>query len=455
MGDTTTIAVPFHSCVGGEVDLTWGQANMWRAVERFGGAAERFNLPRWRLLSRPVPLARAVKAIRVLVERRQVLRTRFVTGADGPRQQVATDGTHRVTVVPVPRSQARRIAVRTTAELATGRIDLARDWPVRFCLLVERHAVVGVAFVASHVALDGWATDRLLADLLHCLDGRHRLRPERYGPIEHARHEAVGIRSSTRAYLEKCLRSVRPSVFATLVGEADLPRFHAHTLRSTTIVSAARTIADRCGTSTAAVFLAATAAALAASCADRQVPIKIITSNRFTPRYRSLAAAMAQDALAVVPLGDTDFDETVRLAYRSATIACCHSRYPPDEFDRLRARIEAAADTTFDLSAYFNDARTMQPDGRAVEPPLPRGRSAETGGVLTRLDGLDDNDMRFYLRITSAGTAYDLLLVTDSHLFSATGSARLLRGIERLLLAAATGPVPDARMAALTGATPL
>ncbi|MEV6690404.1 condensation domain-containing protein [Micromonospora sp. NPDC051196] len=452
MSDPTTIAVPFHGCTGGSVELTWGQANMWRAVERFSGAAELFNLPRWHLLSRPVPLARAVRAIRGLVENRQVLRTRFVAGAHGPRQYVTTDGTHQVAVVPVHRSQARRTAIRTTAELATVRIDLARDWPVRFCLLVQRHAVTGVVLVASHVALDGWATDRLLADLLGCLDGRHRLRPERYGPIEHAHHESVGIRSSTQAYLEKCLRSLRPSVFATLAGEADLPRFHAHTLRSTAIVAAARTIADRCRTSTAAVFLAAAAAALATSCADRRVPIKIITSNRFTPRYRSLAAAMAQDALAVVPLGDTDFDETVRLAYRSATIACCHSRYPPAEFDRLRTRIEAVSGATFDLTAYFNDARTMHPDGRPVEPPLRRGRSAGAAGVLTRLAGLDDNDMRFYVRITSAGTAYDVLLVTDSHLFSAARSERLLRGIESLLLAAATGSVPVARIAALTGA---
>ncbi|GIJ19869.1 condensation domain-containing protein [Micromonospora lutea] len=455
MSEATTIAVPFSDCAGGTAELTWGQANMWRAVQRLGGAAERFNLPRWRLLSHPVPLARAVKAIRILIEQRQVLRTRFVAGADGPRQHVATDGTHHVSVIPVRRPQARRTAVRTTADMAAVRIDLDRQWPVRFGLLVQRHEVTGVVLVASHIALDGWATDRLLADLLDCLDGRHRLRPERYGPIEHVRHESVGISPSTRAYLERCLGSVRPAVFAPLTGEARSPRFHAHKLRSTAIVAATRTIADRCGTSTAAVLLAASAAALATSCGDRQVPMKIIASNRFVPRFRSLAAAMAQDALAVVSLGDTDFDETVRLAYRSATIACCHSRYPPAEFDRLRARIEAASSSTFDLTAYFNDARTMHPDGRPVEPPRRRGRSASPGSVLTRLDGLDDNDMRFYVRITSAASAYDVLLVTDSHLFSAARSEQLLHGIESLLLAAATGPVPVARIAALTGAAPL
>ncbi|WFE95311.1 hypothetical protein [Micromonospora sp. WMMD987] len=452
MGNTSTITMTFDGCGASVESLTWAQMVMWRAVERFGGAAERFNMPRWRLLPRPVPTARAVKALRFLIENRQTLRTHFVAGTDGPRQHVVGTGTHEIAVIEVHRYRARQTALRTADEMAARRLDLVRDWPVRFCLLVERHLVVGVVLVASHVALDGWATDRLLADVLDSMGGRRRPRPERYTPLAHVRTERAGVGRGTLQHLERCLRAAVPSIFASCTGSQAVPRFHVHTLRSAGIVPAARTIADRCRTTTAAVLLAAASAVLATACGERQVPVNIIASNRFTVRYRSLAAALAQDALAVVPVGDTNFDDTVRLAYRSATVACCHSRYPPAELDRLRDRVEAQSGQACRITAYFNDARTMHPDGRPVEPAPRRCRRTDARGVLLRLDGLHDNDMQFYVRITSAGTAYDMLLVTDSHLFSAVRSEQLLRGIEALLLAGATSPLPVTGIAALTAA---
>ena len=149
------ILVPFSGEGAGEAEVTWGQRNMLRMMQRAGDG---------QMIGGTVPLAEGttveniVHLLAFIVERNQSLRTRYRFRDDGePVQVLFSSGEVALDVVDIgadedPAEAAE--AVRAGYEQAP--FDVTTDWPVKMAVI--RRGGEPVYFVAMypHVAIDGF-----------------------------------------------------------------------------------------------------------------------------------------------------------------------------------------------------------------------------------------------------------------------------------------------------------
>ncbi|MBB5867587.1 amino acid adenylation domain-containing protein [Allocatelliglobosispora scoriae] len=426
--DTGGVRAPFAAADSGDAPLTWGQQAMWRPLQWFGDASADFNIKRVLRLGRPVPIADAVTAWSELVGRHQVLRTLVTDDGTGPRQRVQASGDHRLELRDGDPDEA-------AAALAAAPFDLTSQWPVRVALITADGQADAFAVAASHAVLDGWALELLLGECRDLLESDQALPPVGWRPLDQAAYEQspAGQRRAEQAleFWRAQLPAAPQRLFAgpDLDG-GDLPIVRWR-LESTAIPAAAAALAQRTGTSSSTVLLAATGLVLGAASGRDDVVLKLIAGNRYTPRQKELAAQAAQDGIYVFRPGGGDVLAAISRCYRDSTESYFHAAYPPDD---LAALLTAeAADR--DLSAFFNDARM----GRDWEPTLPaeptradldRLRAATT---VAQVAALAKHDMTFYLQMPYLADGCALQLLADTRRISPAACLRALRGIETLL----------------------
>ncbi len=147
--------------------LSHAQERLW-FLQRYDPEDASYNLPRLLRLHGPLDPARLVAAVRKLVDRHAILRTRFIESDEGPRQ-VAVDGLSlEVPLVDLAAldedTRARRLEA-ALAEEAARPFDLTRPGHLRarlFRLGDEAHALL---ITLHHIVTDAWSNPILLADL--------------------------------------------------------------------------------------------------------------------------------------------------------------------------------------------------------------------------------------------------------------------------------------------------
>jgi amino acid adenylation domain-containing protein len=426
--DTGAVRAPFAGADSGDAPLTWGQQAMWRPLQWFGEASADFNIKRVLRLGRPVPVSAAVAAWTELVLRHQVLRTLVTDDGTGPRQRVQASGDY-------PLELQEGDADETAVVLAKAAFDLTAEWPVRVALLTADGQVAAFAVAASHAVLDGWAVELILAECRELLESDQPLPTVGWQPLDQAAYEEspAGQRRAEQAlaFWRGRLPEAPQRLFAGPDldgGELPIVRWR---MESTAIAAAAAALAQRTGTSSSTVLLAATGLVLGAASGRDDVVLKLIAGNRYTPRQKELAAQAAQDAIYVFRPGGRDVLAAVTRCYRDSTESYFHATYPPDDLAELLRTAGAGRD----LSAFFNDARM----GRDWEPTLP---DAPTRADLDRLRSattveqdaaLAKHDMTFYVHVPYLAEGCAVNFLADTRKLSPAACLRVLRGIETLL----------------------
>lgn len=416
-------------------ELTWGQSHMWRPLSQFGEDTASFNVRRTLSLPKPVPEELAVDALRELVRRHQVLRSRFEVGPDGsPVQVVEESGVLAVDMVGAPEGGAERAALDTAARLAEHPFTRASGW--RIALVREGGAVRNAAFVASRVAVDGWAIGRLLGEYTALLAGKPL--GETWQPLDQARWEssAQGRAADARsmAYWAQRMAKVPPAVFRQSRGTPAADPFQYWTLRSPAVITAARAVADRTRTSTGAVLLAVTAVVLAELSGRREFGMLLISGNRYSARQQALTTAATQDALMTFLLPDEPLSSTIRRVYKESVTAYRHGSYDPSSYDAMMGETAARIGYRADFGAYFNDARmgTDWAPGSHQDPELLRGESE-----LSLTATYARHDMAFMLVLERSSIS----LLADTGYIPEAECGDVLLGIEAVLCAAARSDI--------------
>ncbi|MEV0961457.1 amino acid adenylation domain-containing protein [Streptomyces sp. NPDC049910] len=152
---------------GAPLPLSYGQQQMW-FLSRLEPDSPEYLVPLVLRLRGPLDADALDLAWQVVVERHEILRTRYILRDDEPVQVVDAPGP-----LPLVRSQAADDeAAHALVEADLSRtFDLGRDWPVRGRLIrlsADEHVL---AVVFHHIACDAWSTQVFGQELSELYNG--------------------------------------------------------------------------------------------------------------------------------------------------------------------------------------------------------------------------------------------------------------------------------------------
>lgn len=366
----------------------------------------------------PVPVGVNVEkvsaAVFTLASRHESLRTRFPAGA----QEQVVDG-------------AGTLAIRICESVEEARgvlmaepFDIAAEWGLRVAVVCRKERPRSVVLCLSHLAVDEWAADLVADDLLALLRGAEPPDPARQ-PLDQAAEESTPDsrreQADAVAHLRALLLDAPPE---DPDAAADPDGWRLGVLRSCTVDPAARAVATRCGTTAAAVYLAAAAVELGPG----PRVLKVITHNRLTPAELGCVAPFALDMFVPVDGSGKTFDAVVTRTWAAYREAGRHSRYDPGAVRPLIAEVTERRGRRPDLSVLVNDLRA------AARPPAGTSATTFRWGEPFRLPGLTR-----YLAIADDGDAVTLSLLANRVALPSARVPEFLHGVERLIVAAAEG----------------
>ncbi|GAA3728906.1 hypothetical protein GCM10022225_07880 [Plantactinospora mayteni] len=461
---TTRLTVRFHGERSGSAELTWAQRHIWERCRAIAPQEAYFNLHRVIEPPGTCDAAQVARAVRLLVERYEALRTTIGRAPDGqPRQQVAATGELDIDVHEVDVAGD----VTSTVELASvehgGHRFTDDEWPLRVAVVTRSGKVLRVLLTASHVAVD-WVGVRLVCGVFaQLLAGDSAdLPPATHHPLDEAIAETspAGRQRAERAaeYWRQTLRTV-PHTLATTTGVAEpterQPRqwSPAGQLRSSAVAMAANLLAERHDATPTSVVLAAFSALLCARSGIDLTSLQLFVGNRFAPQHRDMVTTRVQHGLFAVDLREATFVTAVRRTKGAALCAYRHAQYPPALIQEAIDDVSVQRGLRIDLSFFFHDrthgvwpgnhTRALEPEPATIADALSRSRY--------RRDVLWDRHQQLRFDLQARDPWVMLRLAADPRFLSAQEVATVLHGIETLLVTAVRGDFPLADVPALTG----
>ncbi len=427
------IIVPFEGAGSGTDALSWGQAEIWRAMRR-----QRSWLPL--IAVTPLPAGTTpgdvAAGLRLRMSRYPSMRTRFQPGGDGePRQVLAASGEATLEIADCGHDPAATAAAVRDRYLAASP-DLATQWPLQMTAIRYRGALTHLVTAVCHLAVDAFGTAAMLTELA----AGAAAPPDGLTPLDQARWQRspAGQRVSSAAmrHWERLLATAGPERFRPPPGPCQ-PRYAEAGFRSPALHLAARVVAGRAGTGTAPVLLAAFAVALARVTGGNPVLARVVVSNRFRPGLANSVSQVAQTGLCVIDTGGVPFGEAVTRAWRMSLTAFRHAYYDPGQLDELVARLSHERGHPIDVDCFYNDRRMTGLDsGGAV--PAPADITAALPHTTLRWQPLTDRPSeRFFLHVNDVPDAIDLTASADTAHVRPAEVEALLRSMEEVTVSAA------------------
>jgi hypothetical protein len=415
-----------------------------------------------------VTLDDIVKALEVLLERHESLRTTY-SRRDPPVQRVAASGALPVNVFevegPIPPGVecVAVMAGEMVGRLRATEFDTEANLPIRVAVAMAEGVPRAAVAVFSHVATDlvGMAVvGRQFTELAGDPASRVAV-PRGYQPLDQAMAERseAGQRRAAMALRDwdARLRSMPQLLFAVPPGgPGEDGEALGGWLLSPAGALALRHIAARTVARRQAAVLAALCAVLSVRTGHERCVFSALSSNRPQRRLEEYVGTITAGTLITVNTGVTGFDELVRRAGTAMMAAGRAALADSTQLRRLIDEVEYDRGTTCIRACVFNDA-TVDEAGPSDGP----GDPADVIGALPRTE----------LRVTEAaemvGESLLVLallrvdeelvlgaLTSDASRMTHADIESLLGGVERLLVAAASGDVTLSRVSEITGVLP-
>lgn len=442
------------------------------------------NIHRWivderqydHMISAPLPLLPGTTlddialALSTLITRHESLRTTFdLSGA--LTQRVVDSGE---LAVDVYREDGAGTADEDLVEelydrLRTARFDPATDLPLRVAVLVEGDAPRLAAAVYSHIAVDLASVillDRqFLALLADGADGAdHEIEPRIHQPLDQAAEEdsPTGRRRAevvSRYWTNVLLSAPQCNFPLPSPDPADEPGgATSGWLWSRAAALALPHITARTNIGSSTAVLAALCAVLATRTEQPHYLMQILSSNRFERRLRDYVGTLAADGLMSLEVAAPGFDE---LVLRTGSAVLKAGRYSPidaAEKDRVIEDVMHRRGVSYGRYCTYNDATNAYAQ-RLAAPPVPGDLAAVAAAMSeTRVWQRDWPSASELLgfRLLQKDDEFILSVVVQDQVRTAPAEIEsLLRGVERLLVAAAAGDVAMDRLAEVTGVAPM
>jgi hypothetical protein len=461
-----SIPVEFAGERAGEGPLTLGQINMYLWLSRVPDhthAVLRVELP----VPAVVSVDDVAEATGVLIARHESMRTSYVPG-EQPRQRVAAAGVQLLEVCSLGEGQWGPQDRPAVAEALVQWLRQSPDpgqCPVRVVVAIAPEAgdrVIACAAAFSHLAVDHGAIEILKRDFAELLGDPARRSVGRPGhqPLDQAQLEATPNERHRAGAALDYLREQSwriPRCLYALPGARTSGESLAVELSSVAAAMAVRRVAARTRTSRPSIVLAAICAVIARRASYPELVLPLLSSNRFERHLVNYVGALAQATIATIEIGGRSFDELAGHTWMRAAEASRHGRYDAVKQDAMDELAEHERGLIFDYGPLFNSL-------------VPEPWSGLTAGVgfhpeeidvaLARTElqwrPLPSSGMPLQFRLNQIDGCLRLDVWTgDTGLVPRAELESVLGAIERLLVAAANGDVPSARMAAIIGLEPL
>jgi hypothetical protein len=146
--------------------------------------------------------------------------------------------------------------------------------------------------------------------------------------------------------------------------------------------------------------------------------MKMIVSNRFTPRERNALYSVGQDGLIVLDAATSSFDELVRRSGRAALQACRAARYDPDELAATQAGPIGRDVAALATNTLFNPHNLK---------PIPAAAADST--VVDWFDPFHGADAALLVSIWRDGAGLNIAVMADTELLGADEHRSLLHAL--------------------------
>jgi hypothetical protein len=317
-----------------------------------------------------------------------------------------------------------------------------------------------VVLALSHLAADYVSMGLLARQLTELLadPAARTIGAAPFQPRDLAEREATApaLRQTEAAlrFWDNQLRRLPQCVFS--VPSHGEPGSREACLSSPAAALALPTIVARTRASRSTVLLALIATLYAVRTDNTSAALISICGNRFGPEMAGYIGTVAQDALIPFELVGSTVDDVVRGLRLTTRNSYRYAKFPADRLWAMLDAIGLERGIRFHRDCVFNDLAAQQQE-RPVEarPPSP----AELAEALRETDfewlpaSLCPATSMF--TVHSAGREVRLALYGDTRYLPAPDIEALLRGVERLVVASAEGPVAIADVSAVSGITPV
>jgi hypothetical protein len=215
------------------------------------------------------------------------------------------------------------------------------------------------------------------------------------------------------------------------------------------------------------VTLAAVAAVLTHRTASPSCMLASLSSNRVEVRMRDYVGTVSQYCLMLIDAGGTSFDALVQRAGTESMRAQLHSMYNADELEAVGRHVNYRRGLLVEqdlvcnnLSVFGVNPRDWELEGRGGETTAGQaaadGSSGAEEGALSWWDPPWVPPALMQVNVLATEPVAELALVcADTRRVARAELGLLLRGTERLLVAAAAGDPGLGRLAEITGLEPV
>ena len=389
-----------------------------------------------------------LQTLRVLVERHESLRTRYIFDANGCRQSVAADGSISVVLNEVEDDDYHEASKELGEQLQNRSFDLANDWPLRIGVVTTRGVPRYVVLVMSHMAVDAWSANLLRLELSYLIGSPKRRSRSRCmslnyrSPVDQADYErsSRGESASRKAiaYFKEQLSIIPHTVFSNGSEVPSIPRWWGGFLDSQALALSVRILSDRYKVTPATLLLAATAIILGYRAEVDRFGCISLAGNRFAQESCEYVGTLVQGVVTSVDLCDTEFSQFVRRTHVAALSAYRHGWFDFRKQQTLIDQVTLERGLNLDLG-YFNfhhDFTDHQPYAQIQRLPA----DVLAMRAATRFSWSEKKShhdcVNYYMRVIPQTDVMTLALFVDTVCISLADAKAILYGIESTLVEA-------------------
>jgi hypothetical protein len=461
-----SIPVEFTGERGGEGRLTLGQLDVYAWVSMIPDhfyAILCVELP----VPAAVPVDDVAEATGALIARHESLRTTYLPG-EPPRQRVAAVGVQLLEICSLGEGQWGPRDRPAVAEALVQWLHESPDpgrRPARVAVAIAPDAgdrVIACAAAFTHLAVDHGAIEVLKGDFAGLLGDPARRPAGRPGhqPLDQAELEAT---PAERRRAEAALDYLReqswriPRCLYALPGARASGESLAVELSSVAAAMAVRRVAARTRASRSSIVLAAICAVIARRASYRDLVFPVCSGNRFERHLVNYVGSLTQSPIATVEIGGRSFDELACHTWTTVMEASRHGRYDTAKQAAMDELAEHERGLRFNYDPLFNSLVPESWPGLTAGVGL---QPEEIDVALARTELrwrpalVSGNPLQFRLNQIDGCLRLDVWNA-DTGLVPRAELESVLLAVERLLVAAAHGDVPGARIPGVIGLEPL